>query len=77
VASAPQTVTASNLSVGTALCSAGKVAVGGGAKVDDPTNVFIVDTYPNADGGGWTTTVANAGTTDSTYTVYAVCATKA
>jgi hypothetical protein len=74
VASAPQTVTASNLSVGTANCPAGKVAVGGGVKVADPTNVFVVDTYPNADGGGWTATVANAGASDSTYTVYAVCA---
>ena len=74
VTSAPQSVAASDISVGTVNCPSGKVAVGGGAKVADPANVFIIDTYPNADGSGWTATVGNVGASDSTYTVSAVCA---
>jgi hypothetical protein len=59
----------------TAACDAGQRVVGGGVKVDDPVNAFIIDGYPEAGGTGWTGRVFNAGTANVGFTVYAVCTT--
>lgn len=56
----------------TANCDAGKFAVGGGAKVSDPNNAFIVDTNPVAK-TAWEGT-ASAGATGTTLTVFVICA---
>jgi hypothetical protein len=58
-----------------AACDAGQHVVGGGVKVDDPLNAFIVDGYPDAANTAWTGRVGNAGTTAVGFTVYAVCIT--
>jgi Collagen triple helix repeat (20 copies) len=60
---------------GTATCPTGKVAVGGGVKVADPTELYLIESYPNADGSGWNGTAAAF--VSSTFTVYAVCVSSA
>lgn len=54
----------------TATCDAGYRPVGGGTRVDDIVNGFVVDTYPEV--GGWTGRVATVGP-PSGFTVYAIC----
>jgi hypothetical protein len=54
----------------TASCDAGYRPVGGGARVDDIVNGFLVDSYPEV--GGWTGRVATAGP-PSNFTVFAIC----
>jgi hypothetical protein len=61
--------------VATATCDAGQHVVGGGVKVDDPFNAFIVDDYPEAANTAWTGRVGNTGTAAVGFTVYAVCIT--
>ena len=56
---------------GTVSCAAGLSATGGGAKMADPTNGFIVDTNPVGK-TGWEAT-AFSGTTQN-MTVYVICA---
>ena len=53
----------------------GRHVVGGGVKVDDPINAFVVDDYPDAANTAWTGRVANAGAAAVGFTVYAVCIT--
>ena len=56
----------------TATCEAGLSALGGGASVADPSNEFVIDTYPSG-ANGWTARVANLGGSGGGFTVYAVC----
>jgi hypothetical protein len=56
----------------TASCDAGAFATGGGAKVSDPNNAFIIDSNPTGK-TGWEGT-AVAGGTGTTLTVYVICA---
>jgi hypothetical protein len=58
-----------------AICDAGQHVVGGGVKVDDPVNAFIIDGYPDAANTAWTGRVGNAGGAAVGFTVYAVCTT--
>ena len=60
---------------GTAACPTGKVAVGGGVKAADPTVLFMLESYPGANGSGWSGTAGefdDAGAS-TTFTVFAVC----
>jgi hypothetical protein len=61
----------------TAGCDAGQHIVGGGVKVDDPQNLIVVDSFPDAGGTVWTSRVWNSGSAGSTFTVYAICTTAA
>ena len=56
----------------TATCDAGLSALGGGVSVADPSNEFVIDTYPSG-ANGWTGRVANVGGSGGGFTVYAVC----
>jgi hypothetical protein len=57
----------------TAACDAGQHVTGGGVKVDDPLNAFVVDAYPDAANTAWTARVGNAGAAAVGFTVYAIC----
>ena len=59
----------------TAACDAGQHVTGGGVKVDDPLNAFVVDAYPDAANTAWTARVGNAGGAPVAFTVYAICTT--
>jgi hypothetical protein len=75
VTSSPVTLAPDTGDTGTATCPTGKVAVGGGVKAADPSLIFMVESYPSADGSGWS---GSADAFDSTtFTVYAVCVTAA
>jgi hypothetical protein len=60
---------------GTAVCPTGKVAVGGGVKAADPRFLFMLESYPSADGSGWSGTAGEFSDVgaSTTFTVYAVC----
>jgi len=60
---------------GTAACPTGKVAVGGGVKAADPTVLFMLESYPGANGSGWSGTAGefNDAGASTTFTVFAVC----
>lgn len=70
---APGTAPPASGNGATATCDAGQHVVGGGVKVDDPINAFIVDDYPDAANTAWAGRVGNTGTAAVTFTVYAVC----
>ncbi len=57
----------------TAGCDPGQRVIGGGVRVDDPTNAWIVDGFPNGGTTQWTARVANSGTVAVGFTVYAIC----
>jgi hypothetical protein len=59
----------------TAACDAGQHVTGGGVKVDDPLNAFVVDAYPDAANTAWTARVGNSGGAPVAFTVYAICTT--
>lgn len=60
----------------TATCAAGQHVVGGGVKVDDPTNMLVDDSYPDTTNTAWTAHVANDDTANAhNFTVYAICIT--
>jgi hypothetical protein len=60
----------------TATCPAGQHVVGGGVKVDDPSEAFTDDSYPDAGNTAWTARVANGDTANAhNFTVYAICIT--
>jgi hypothetical protein len=59
----------------TAGCDAGQHVVGGGVRVDDPINAFIVDDYPDAGNTVWSGRVGNSGPAAVGFTVYAICTT--
>jgi len=56
---------------GTANCPTGLSATGGGAKMSDPNNGYILDTNPVGK-TGWEATATSG--TDQTMTVYVICA---
>jgi hypothetical protein len=56
----------------TVSCDAGQHVVGGGGRVDDPNNAYIIDTYPDAANTAWTAR-ASAGSVAVNLTVYAIC----
>jgi len=58
-----------------AACDAGQHVTGGGVRVDDPLNAFVVDAYPDAANTAWTARVGNAGGAPVAFTVYAICTT--
>jgi hypothetical protein len=62
----------STLTPVTVSCDPGKRVVGGGIKVDDTANQFIIDSYPRGT-DGWEGTVANAGSGTPNVTVIAIC----
>ena len=47
--------------------------IGGGMKVDDPANAFLVDGYPDAANTAWTGHAGNAGGAAIGFTVWAIC----
>jgi hypothetical protein len=55
----------------TANCDTGYRPVGGGARVADEQNAFLVDSYPEP--GGWTARVATDPMFPSAFTVYVIC----
>jgi hypothetical protein len=56
----------------TAACDPGQHVIGGGLRVDDPTNANILDDYPDAGNTAWTGR-AYAGPASVNFTVYAIC----
>jgi hypothetical protein len=63
---------------GSAACDPGTVAVGGGAKLDDPVHQLVVDSFPIGGGGGWTARVENFdsntfGPVTHNFTVFVIC----
>jgi hypothetical protein len=57
----------------TAGCDGGMHVLGGGVKVEDPLNAFVVDSYPDAGNTGWSARVGNSGGEPVNFTVYAIC----
>jgi hypothetical protein len=57
----------------TAACEAGQHVLGGGVRVDDPVNAYIVDGYPDAGNTAWTGRVGNGSGAAVGFTVYAIC----
>jgi hypothetical protein len=70
--SAPAAVPASGHVRASASCDGATFAIGGGAKVSDPNNAFVIDTNPLGK-NAWEGT-ATALTTGTTLTVYVICA---
>jgi hypothetical protein len=70
---APTTAPPNGGNSATAGCDPGQHAVGGGVRVEDPINAFIVDDYPDAGNTAWTGRVGNASATPVNFTVYAIC----
>jgi hypothetical protein len=70
---AAATAPATSGNIATATCDAGQHVVGGGVKVDDAINAFIVDDYPDAANTAWTGRVGNTSAAAVGFTVYAVC----
>lgn len=71
---------ASGINYGDVPCAAGKKVLGGGVSTSG-ADQFVNESYPSsgtatgASGdAGWAATVENDGSTDETFTVYAVCA---
>jgi hypothetical protein len=58
----------------TAACDPGQHVVGGGLRVDDPTDANILDDYPDAGNTAWTGR-AWAASAPVTFTVFAICMT--
>jgi hypothetical protein len=59
----------------TATCDAGQHVVGGGVRVADLVNAFVVDAYPDTANTAWTANVGNGGVAAAGFTVYAICIT--
>ena len=56
-------------------CPSGKLVLGGGIDTgDDQGNIKPRDSYPKADGTGWTLSVFNANTAQREVVGYAICA---
>ncbi|HZG35808.1 MAG TPA: hypothetical protein VEY87_08165, partial [Gaiellaceae bacterium] len=74
VSAAPVGMTIDDFVVeGSASCPDGKVAVGGGVRVADPSeDVAVASSSPADDGSGWLVTVLNYGG-DNSMTPYAIC----
>jgi len=57
----------------TASCDQGLVAVGGGVSVSDPSNQFVVDSFPNGS-AAWSAHVANFSAGTPSFTISVICA---
>jgi hypothetical protein len=57
----------------TAACDAGQHVIGGGVRADDPTVVFLDDSYPEPGGAGWTARIATVPSGGTNFTVTAIC----
>src|SRR3954469_15776316 len=57
----------------TASCDQGLVAVGGGVSVSDPSNQFVVDSFPNGT-AAWSAHVANFSAGTPSFTISVICA---
>ncbi len=68
---------ANGLGSATASCDAGQHVVGGGVRVDDPANAFLIDDYPDASNTAWTGRTYATPSGAVNFTVYAVCMTAA
>jgi Collagen triple helix repeat (20 copies) len=79
VTGAPVAITPDDFDVSTAAaCPAGKVAVGGGVSIGDPSvSLDVSQSYPAVDGSGWNSTVHNYSGTSNSVTPYAICANQA
>jgi hypothetical protein len=68
---------AASVAGATATCDVGQHVTGGGVRVDDPANAFIVDDYPDTGNTAWTGRVSTGdGTSPAVnFTVYAICTT--
>ena len=64
---------ANGLGSATASCDAGQHVVGGGVRVDDPANAFLIDDYPDASNTAWTGRTYATPSGAVNFTVYAVC----
>jgi hypothetical protein len=71
-ATVPNPPTTSTPTVTTVSCDPGKSVVGGGIRVDDRANQFIIDSYPRGT-DGWEGTVANFGGATPNATVIVIC----
>lgn len=63
---------------GSVACDPGMVAVGGGAKLEDPVHQLVIDSFPIGGGGGWTARVENydsntSGLVTHNFTVFVIC----
>src|SRR5262249_50831292 len=59
---------------GAAVCPAGTIVYGGGVKVaSSSSKVYTASSWPLTDGSQWNLWVDNAGSTATTFTVYAIC----
>jgi hypothetical protein len=62
-----------SLGVVTARCDAGQVATGGGVRVDDPENAYVIDEYPDSGNTAFTARVGNGSDSPVGMTVFAIC----
>jgi hypothetical protein len=59
-------------------CPTGKLAIGGGAGLEDSSlDIALAASYPEADGSGWNVVVRNYDAEATSVTPYAVCAASA
>jgi hypothetical protein len=59
----------------TASCDPGQHVVGGGLRVDDPVNAYLIDDFPDAGNTAWTGRAYSVNTTPVNFTVFAICTT--
>jgi hypothetical protein len=57
----------------TATCNPGQRVISGGVRVDDPTNAFVIDGFPDANDTAWTVRVGNGGPATVGFSVIAIC----
>lgn len=57
----------------TAICPAGTLVVGGGARLSNQNTQIVNDSYPSTT-TAWTVDIINIGTAASSFTVHAICA---
>jgi hypothetical protein len=61
------------VATGTVTCNPGQRVISGGAKVDNPAEAFVIDTYPDVGNTAWTVRIGNAGAAPVGFTVVAIC----
>jgi hypothetical protein len=61
------------VATGTVTCNPGQHVVSGGAKVDNPAEAFVTDSYPDVADTAWTVRIGNAGPAPVSFTVVAIC----
>jgi collagen triple helix repeat protein len=75
VVGTPVAIASGAFATATVTCPAGKVALGGGGRTGAGAP-DLVDSYPNAGGGGWTVQAFNATDTADTIAAHVTCATQ-